>query len=126
MFFSEMTTFLFGMIILMFAIILALSWALPLSLLISYVTGYIKAERGEKRRVPQLIAFFAAVIPATIAAIIIIFINMSGNAGSGVEVFGRDFDDMTLTWPGLFIPVIPIVGEVLIRSKFPQEEKAGE
>ena len=109
---------LFGLIVLVAVGLLALAVAVPLALTVSYVAAAtVLAERTEGRRLAQLAVFLVAWLVAMVVAVVLIFTGMTGNAGSGVEVWGINLFEPIVYGVGLGASVLVVVVGELVLAK---------
>jgi hypothetical protein len=111
---------LFGVFLLAMIALIALAWALPLGTLVSYGVALVRARAGEgigTRLAVQLGVATLAVGALTALFVAVLIAVWSGNAGSGVRVFGVDVFDTVLLTPALATPLVIFVGEVALFAR---------
>jgi hypothetical protein len=95
--------------------LIALAWALPLGTLASYGVALARVRSNDglgTRLAVQLGVATLSVGLLTVAFVVLLFSLLSGNAGSGMRIFGRDVFDLVFLLPAFATPLIIVAGEV--------------
>jgi hypothetical protein len=108
---------LFGMVVIIMVGLMGLTIAAPFALMLSYAVAALAFSKMNvfPRLAAQGAVFILAEAILTVVASVVLFSGMSGNAGAGVEVFGREFFDPLFMFPPLALfPVVLVGGEVVM------------
>lgn len=115
---------LFGVVVILYVLLIGLAVALPFGLLVSYlIAGASQAKRGAELTVGgrlwrQTLAFLLAWVLGIVCVVILSFTTMEGDAGQGVDVFGMEMGEGALfAVPLALAALVVVLGEVALFAQ---------